>query len=132
MNNSNSIVIITYFGILIFLSLAISGCNYLTCNYKELTEKEYKKIAELNRNAKLIDTMYNDGCLKGFFHVYLRSKSADLEVENEIAEVIMELRNENMERSIWVFNNEGKFLYRSFYLDSTDKIVKLDYQYPNE
>ncbi|WP_047547353.1 hypothetical protein [Psychroserpens sp. Hel_I_66] len=97
-----------------------------------MTKKEYEKIAELNRNAKRIDSMYNDKCLKGFFHVYLKSKSTDLETENEIGGIITELKNENMKRDVWVFNNQEIFLYRLFYSDSNDEIIKTDLQYPNQ
>ncbi|MDP2059325.1 hypothetical protein [Methylicorpusculum sp.] len=97
-----------------------------------MTDKEYKKIAELNRNVKRIDTMFNDKCLKGFFHVYLKSKSTDLETENEIKGIITELKNENMKRDIWVFNNQEVFLYRLFYSESNSKIIKTELQYPNQ
>ena len=86
---------IKYFGILIIVVIA-SSCNYIDCNYERLTDNEYKKIAELNLNSNRIDTMYNDKCLKGFFHVYLRTSSTDLETDNEIEEIIMELNKENI------------------------------------
>ncbi|PKV48848.1 hypothetical protein ATE84_0862 [Aquimarina sp. MAR_2010_214] len=124
---------IKYLGIIVLTFLA-TNCNYLDCNYDKLTEKQYLKITELNYNAKRIDTMYNDKCLKSFFHVYLKTKSVDLETENEIEEIIAELRTENMERDIWVFNNQEVFLYRLFYNNSNskDEIIKTDLQYPNE
>ncbi|MDZ4153089.1 MAG: hypothetical protein U1E01_18565 [Methylicorpusculum sp.] len=122
---------IEYFGILLIL-IIFTSCNYIECNYQKLTDKEYKKIAELNRNVKRIDTMFNDKCLKGFFHVYLKSKSTDLETENEIKGIITELKNENMKRDIWVFNNQEVFLYRLFYSESNSKIIKTELQYPNQ
>lgn len=122
---------IEYIGILLGL-IVFTSCNYIDCNYEKLTDKEYKKIAELNRNVKMIDTMFNDKCLKGFFHVYLKSKSTDLETENEIKGIITELKNENMKRDIWVFNNQEVFLYRLFYSKSNTEIIKTGLQYPNE
>jgi hypothetical protein len=122
---------IKYFGILILL-IAVTSCNYFDCNYEKLTHKEYRKIAELNRNLKRIDTIYNDKCLKGFFHVYLKSKSTDLETENEIDGIIVELKNENMKRDVWVFNNQEVFLYRLYYSDLHNEIIKTDLQYPNQ
>tara|TARA_B110001450_G_C17202380_1_gene311925 strand:- start:84 stop:422 length:339 start_codon:yes stop_codon:yes gene_type:complete len=112
--------------------MVVTSCNYIDCNYEKLTDKEYKKITELNLNAKRIDTMYNDKCLKGFFHIYLKSKLTDLETENEINGIIAELKNENMKRDFWVFNNQEVFLYRLFYSDSSRKIIKTDLQYPNQ
>jgi len=120
-----------YFGILILL-IIITSCDYLDCNYEKLTDKEYRKIAELNLNVKRIDTMYNDKCLKGFFHVYLKSKSTDLETKNEINGIMEELKNENMKRNVWVFNNQEVFLYRLFYSDLNSKINITDLQYPNQ
>ena len=120
-----------YFGILVLL-IVVTSCNYIDCNYEKLTDKEYKKIAELNLNLKRIDTMYNDECLKGFFHVYLKSKSTDSETENEINGIITELKNENMKRDVWVFNNQEVFLYRLFYSDLNSNIIKTDLQYPNQ
>jgi hypothetical protein len=120
-----------YFGILILI-IVVTSCNFLDCNYEKLTDKEYKKIAELNLNLKRIDTMYNDKCLKGFFHVYLKSNSTDLETENEINGIMTELKNENLKRDIWVFNNQEVFLYRLFYSDLNGEIIKTDLQYPNQ
>lgn len=122
---------IEYFGILLIL-IVFTSCNNINCNYEKLTNKEYEKIAELNRNLKRIDTMFNDKCLEGFFHVYLKSKSIDLETENEIKGIIMELNNENMKRNIWVFNNQKVFLYRLFYSEPNNEIIKTDLQYPNQ
>jgi hypothetical protein len=119
------------FRILIIL-IVVTSCNYIDCNYEKLTDKEYEKIAELNQSTKRIDTMYNDKCLKEFFHVYLKSKSTDLETENEIDGIITELKNENMKRDVWVFNNQEVFLYRLFYSDLNDKIIKTNLQYPNQ
>ncbi len=122
---------IKYFGFLITV-FVFTSCNYIDCNYEKLTDKEYGKISELNENSKRIDTMYNDKCLKGFFHVYLKTKSTDLVTESEIDGIFMELKNENMNRDIWVFNNQDVFLYRLFFNDSNNKLIKTDLQYPNQ
>ncbi len=130
-SNSRKFVKINYLGILIIV-FVVTSCNYIDCNYEKLTDNEYVKIAELNRNAKRIDTLFNDKCLKGYVHVYLKTESSDLAMENEIKGIIAELKNENMERDIWVFNNQESFLYRLFYDNSKDDILKTDLQYPNE
>ncbi len=123
---------IKFIGILIIV--CATSCDFLNCNYDRLTDKEYAKIAELNRNLQRIDTLYNDKCLKGFVHVYLKNKSTDSQTEEEIEKVLVELKNENMERDIWVFNNQKEFVYRLFYRQSNsdDSFLKTELQYPNE
>ena len=97
-----------------------------------MTKNEYKKIAEINQNSKRIDTMYNDKCLKNYFHVYIKQKTIDFETENEIEGILEELRNKNIERNIWVFNKEKVFLYRLLFKNSKKGIIRTELQYPNQ
>ena len=44
---------------------------------------------------------------------------------NEIGGIIAELKNENMKRDVWVFNNQEIFLYRLFYSDLNSELLHL-------
>ena len=123
---------IRFIGILIMFFMI--SCDYLNCNYNELADWEYAKIKELNQNLQQIDTLYNDECLIGFVHVYLKTESVDFKTEKEIESILLELRNGNMNRDIWVFNNQKKFVYRLLYntSNSNDKFLKTELQYPNQ
>jgi hypothetical protein len=119
---------------ILIIGIFISSCDFVDCNYSSLNEKEMNKFSELNENFTTIDTIYNDQCLKGFVHVYLKTDQSDFKTEKEIENILSELLNSKMNRDIWVFNNENEFLYRLFYNDSNlnKKPFKTDLQYPNE
>ncbi|PHQ28864.1 MAG: hypothetical protein COA80_02070 [Leeuwenhoekiella sp.] len=121
--------ILTYLILITLLS-----CDALECNYQKLSESEYKIIAALNQNKKRIDTMFNDECLRGYLHVYIKEKSTDLDTDNEIKQILLELKKENMQRDIWVFNSSNKFLHRFFWsnVHGEKGIMKTDLQYPNQ
>ena len=112
----------------------LSSCDALECNYEKLSDSEYKIIAALNQNRKRIDTIFNDECLRGYLHVYIKEKSTDSNTDNEIKHILLELKKENIQRDIWVFNGSNKFLHRFFYSNVHGEIgiMKTELQYPNQ
>jgi formate-dependent nitrite reductase cytochrome c552 subunit len=122
---------IKFLGGFIALFLMVS-CDFIDCNYDKLTDAEYAKIAILNQNFEKVDTLYNDRCLKGFVHAYLKTDATNDSTDTEIQEIFMEFRKAQMKRDIWVFNNKKKFLYRMFHSHLSNNGVKTELQYPNE
>ena len=114
--------------------ITLLSCDALECNNDKLSDSEYKIIAALNQNKKRIDTIFNDECLRGYLHVYIKEKSTDSNTDNEIKQILLELKKENIQRDIWVFNGSNKFLHRFFYsnVHGEKGIMKTELQYPNQ
>lgn len=116
---------------LVFLVL-FNNCQNFECNYKVLSNQEFKTIENLNyhRNRDTIDTIFNDPCLKGYLQIHIREKKSGLEIENEIKIIMDDLKAKRLNRDIWVFNNKGDFLKRFFLVK--DDLFESKKQYVNQ